>query len=116
MSRHGEDSILRCPFCDTPIGEPEEIMSRFGNTITGGRCACGTVYVYDRTGHNMGDAYVDVLNLACDGDLEKAWSLVPNEDYEILELTYNTRRHKFGRETVSRGKLSPSFLFVRLKK
>jgi hypothetical protein len=116
MSRHGDDSILRCPFCDMPIEEPEEIMSRFGNTITGGRCACGTVYVYDRTGHNMGDAYVDVLNLACDGDLEKAWSMTPGEDYDILELTYNTKRRKFGRETGSRGRPSPSFLFVRLKK
>jgi hypothetical protein len=64
----------------------------------------------------MGDAYVDVLTLACDGDLDKAWNMTPNEDYEILELTYNVRRHKFGREAVSRGRLSPGFLFVRLKK
>lgn len=115
MSRHGEDSILRCPFCDSPIEDPEDIMSRFGNTFSGGKCTCSAVYVYDRTGHNMGDAYVDVLTLAFDGDLEKAWSKTPNEDYEILELTYNTRRHRFGRETGSRGRPSPSFLFVRLK-
>jgi len=116
MSRNDENSILRCPFCDRPIDEPQDMMSRFGNTITGGRCACSAVYVYDRTGHNMGDAYVDVLNLACEGDLDKAWSLVPDEDYEIMELTYNTRRHTFGREAVTRGKPSPGFLFVRLKK
>ena len=116
MSRHGEDSILRCPFCDHPIEEPKELRSRFGNTITGGRCPCGAVYVYDRTGHNMGDAYVDVLNLAYDGDLDTAWSKSPGEDYMITELTYNTRRHKFGREAVSRGRPSPGFLFVRLKK
>lgn len=116
MGRYDSDSILRCPFCDRPIEEPKEIMSRFGNTITGGRCSCSAVYVYDRTGHNMGDAYVDVLNLASDGDLEKAWSMVPEEDYDILELTYNTRRHKFGREAVSRGRPSPGFVFVRLKK
>lgn len=116
MSRQGEDSILRCPFCDSPIEEPKEILSSFGNTITGGRCTCSAVYVYDRTGHNMGDAYVDVLNLACDGDLDKAWSMTPDEDYEIIELTYNTRRHKFGGEAVRRGRPSPGFLFVRLKK
>jgi hypothetical protein len=63
----------------------------------------------------MGDAYVDILTLAYDGDIEKAWSMTPNEDYQIIELTYNTRRNKFGRETVSRGKPSPSFLFIRVK-
>lgn len=92
------------------------MLSRFGNTITGGRCPCSAVYVYDRTGHNMGDAYVDVLNLAYDGDLDKACGQTPDEDYEILELSYNTRRHKFGGEVVSRGRPSPGFIFVRLKK
>jgi len=116
MRGDGESSILRCPFCDNPIEEPQEVMSRFGNTFSGGRCICGAVYVYDRSGHNMGDAYVDVLTLAYDGDIDKAWSETPDEDYEILELTYNVRRHKFGREPGSRGRPSPSFLFVRLKK
>jgi len=111
--RENGDSTLRCPFCERPIEEPKEIMSRFGNTFTGGACECGVVYVYDRSGHNMGDAYVDILTLAYDGDIEKGWNMTPNEDYEIIELTYNTRRHKFGRETVSRGKPSPSFLFIR---
>ncbi|PKL50082.1 MAG: hypothetical protein CVV37_07330 [Nitrospira bacterium HGW-Nitrospira-1] len=115
MSRYDGDSILRCPFCDSPIEEPKEIMGRFGNTFNGGGCICGAAYVYDRSGHNMGDAYVDVLSLACDGDLDKAWSMTPDEDYEILELTYNTRSHKFGREAVSRGRPSPGFVFVRLK-
>jgi len=116
MSRYGEDSILRCPFCDSSIEEPKEIQSRFGNIITGGNCSCGAVYVYDRTGHNMGEAYVDVLTLASEGDLDKAWSMTPGEDYDLLELTYNTRRHTFGREAVSRGRPSPGFIFLRLKK
>jgi len=116
MSRNDEDSILRCPFCDSPIGEPTDMKSSFGATITGGKCTCGAVYVYDRTGHSMGDAYIDVLDLACGGDLDKAWSLTPGEDYEISELTYNARRHKFGREAVTRGRPTPGFIFVRLKK
>ena len=116
MRGEGESSILRCPFCDNPIEDPQEITSRFGNTFSGGRCVCGAVYVYDRSGHNMGDAYVDVLNMAYDGDLDSAWSKTPNEDYEILELTYNSRRNKFGRDTGSRGRPQPSFLFVRVKR
>lgn len=113
--RGNEESTLRCPFCEAPIQEPKELMSRFGNTFSGGNCECGAMYVYDRSGHNMGDAYVDLLTLAYAGDLDKAWSMTPNEDYEILELSYNTRRNKFGRERVSRGKTSPSFLFIRIK-
>jgi len=116
MSRLDESSMLRCPFCDSLINEPAEMTGRFGNTFSGGSCVCGAIYVYDRSGHNMGDAYVDALDLAYDGDLDKAWSMTPDKDYEILELSYNKRRHKFGREVVSRGKPSPGFIFVRLKK
>lgn len=111
-----DSSILRCPFCETPMGEPQEIMSSFGNIISGGKCQCGAAFVYDRSGHKLGDAYVDALALLCEDDMEKAWSLVPEKDYEVLELSYNTRRNKFGREAVSRGRPSPMYLFVRLKK
>jgi hypothetical protein len=113
--RGHEESTLRCPFCERPIQEPAELTSSFGNSFSGGECECGAMYVYDRSGHNMGDAYVDILTMAYAGDLEKAWSMTPDEDYEILELSYNTRRNKFGREIVSRGRPSPSFIFIRIK-
>jgi len=116
VSGNAYSNILKCPFCDRPIEEPQEIKTHFGSSITGGRCECGAVYVYERSGHNIGDAYVETLTLACEGDMDKAWSLTPDKDYEILELTYNTRRNKFGRESVSRGKPSPVYLFIRLKK
>lgn len=109
------ESFLRCPFCDAPIGEPEEIMGKFGNVFSGGRCGCGAVYVYDRSGHNMGDAYVDVLNLACDGDMDRAWALDPEKDYEMLELGYNSRKNKFGSHSKARISRSPVFLFLKLK-
>lgn len=107
--------MLRCPFCERPLSEPEEIMSRFGNMISGGKCGCGAVFVYDRSGHNLGDAYVDALSLLCDDDMDKAWKLVPEKDYEVLELSYNSRRNKFGRGGVSRGRPSPMYLFVKMK-
>jgi len=71
------DNILRCPFCELPLGVLEEIRTKFGNIIEGGRCGCGAVYVYDGSGHNVGDAYVDGLTLVCNGDLDRAWSLTP---------------------------------------
>ncbi len=109
--------MLECPFCRRPVGEPQEIMSRFGSTFSGGKCDCGAVYVYDESGHHMGDAYVDALGFAFDDDLDKAWSYTPGEDYEIVELTYDKRRNRFVRDIESgRGRPMPVFLFLLAKK
>lgn len=108
--------MFECPFCRRPLGEPEEITSRFGSTFSGGRCDCGAVYVYDESGHNMGDAYVEALGFAFDDDLDKAWNMVPGEDYEIIELNYDKRRNRFVREVIGgRGIGMPVFLFLRVK-
>jgi hypothetical protein len=108
-----EDNILRCPYCSKPLEEPHEIEGRFGNTFTGGACECGAVYVFDRGGHNLGDAYVDALTYACHDDWDKAWSLKPDEDYEVKELSYDRRRNKFSGNP---RRASAAFIFVRVKK
>lgn len=104
---------LRCPFCEEPVGALEEITTRFGNTFTGGKCSCGSVYVYDGSGHSLGDAYVDGLAYACDNDWDRAWSLVPDVDYEVRELCADTRRNKF--LTVRKGSKC-TYLFIRLNR
>ncbi len=111
--RHSEKkgTGLRCPFCEEPVGALEEITTRFGNTFTGGKCSCGAVYVYDGSGHNLGDAYVDGLAYACDNDWDRAWSLVPEEDYEVRELCADTRRNKF---LTARKGSKCTYLFIRL--
>lgn len=114
--RNEQSTFLGCPFCERQLGDLEEIRSKFGNIISGGRCECGAVYVYDGSGHNIGDAYVDGLTLLCDGDLEKAWSLSPGEDYEIKEFNYDARKNRFSSESLGRGKRSPVYLFVKLSK
>jgi len=106
------DSVLRCPFCERPMTEPGEIKGRFGNSFTGGACECGAVFVYDRSGHNLGDAYVDALTHACGGDWDKAWNLTPDEDYEIRELNYDSRRNKF---SGGRRGTAGAFVFIRIK-
>jgi hypothetical protein len=106
------DAVLRCPFCEEPIGALDEITTRFGNSFTGGTCSCGTVYVYDGSGHNLGEAYVDALAYACDWDWDRAWSLQPEVDYDIQELSADTRRNKF--LTARRGSKC-TYLFIRLR-
>ena len=110
-SAHGGTGGHRCPFCDELITAPEVITGRFGNEFSGGRCGCGAVYVYDGSGHNLGEAYVDALALACDGDMDRAWTLIPDQDYEVRELSSDNRRGRF--TTARRGSKS-MYLFVRL--
>ena len=104
--------MLSCPYCDSPIESPRDITTRFGNTFSGGKCGCGAVYVYDGSGHSLGEAYVDGLAYACDGDWDRAWSLVPDEDYDITELSADTRRNKF---MAARKGSKSTYLFIRLK-
>jgi len=113
---HGNaaEKILTCPFCSAPVGDTQEIQTRFGNTFTGGICSCGAVYVYDRSGHNLGDAYVDALTFACRGDWDLAWSLTPDVDYEVIEKTHDARRSKYSTRAGGRGR-TPGYIFVRLK-
>ncbi len=115
MVGNANESLLNCPFCSRPLDPPAEIKSRFGSSFEGGRCECGAVYVYDSTGHNLGDAYIDALGLVCKDDMERAWSLTPDKDYTVLELGFNRRRNKLGREP-KRNNNSPVFLFLQLNK
>lgn len=104
--------MLKCPYCSRPIDEPHEIKTKFGSSFTGGRCECGSVYAYDRGGHSLGEAYVDALAYACNDDWDRAWSLIPDEDYDIQELGFDNRRNKF---SSSQKKSQPTYLFIRLK-
>jgi hypothetical protein len=114
IDRQIDDNAFRCPFCSRLLDSPGEITSRFGSSFEGGRCDCGAVFIYDRGGHSLGDAYVDALGLLCEDDWDRAWSLVPGEDYEVVERGYDSRRKRFGGEPKRRSN-SPVFLFLRLK-
>lgn len=108
------EKILTCPFCSAPVGDTQEIRTRFGNTFDGGICRCGAVYVYDRSGHNMGEAYVDALTFACRGDWDLAWSLTPDVDYELIEKSHNARKSKYSTRAAGRDR-TPGYIFIRLK-
>lgn len=102
---------LQCPYCDNYLGKPIDINFK-SLDITGGMCTCGAVYVLDRTGHNLGEIYMDALQFVCKGDIDKALQLNPG-DYESLDYDYDAVSNTTGR-LGSKGKLS-KLLFVRLK-
>jgi hypothetical protein len=108
-----EDNILNCPFCRRPIDAPREIKTVLGNTFAGGKCECSAVYVFDRSGHNLGEAYVDALVYACNDDWDMAWSLIPDKDYEVRERSFDSRRGRFSN---LQRRPTATFLFVLVKK
>ncbi len=82
-----------CPFCQSPVAPPQNLGFQYSD-FDAGFCECGAVYVSDVTGFNRGAAFVEALLLACGGDWDLAWELVPEEDYEerVLEH-YDQKLH-----------------------
>ena len=102
---------LQCPFCENYLIAPIDIKSSKVE-LTGGICRCGAVYVLDRTGHNLGEIFLDALTFVCRGDIDKALSLNP-DDYDSLDFDYDLQANTIGRRSKS-GKLC-KLIFIRLK-
>lgn len=82
--------IPECPFCGRQIARPENIKTEFSDVL-GGRCDCGTWYVCDPTGHNVGEVYVEALALMKgDWDINM---LDLDADYRTEDMDYDVKRH-----------------------
>lgn len=112
----GRSRKPECPFCGRFFERPRDIKTKIGNIFAGGKCECGAAYVYDRSGRNLGEAYVDAMVYACDEDWDKAWQLTPEEDYEIRSVHYDADGHVIIERTRAAGRSGENLLFVRLKK
>lgn len=72
----------RCPFCNSLIEPPRELLQRKVVEFPIGACSyCGAVYAYDATGHNMGSAFIEALLFSCNEDDYLAFSLSHGTDY-----------------------------------
>jgi hypothetical protein len=95
---------------------PEDIKTPFGDVIEGGRCEnCGAVYVYDRTGRKLGEAYTEALVLAYEWDYDRAFS-APEGDYEEAVIRYNARIGRFFLGEGSFKDKMAKFYFVKRKR
>ena len=102
---------LQCPYCDNYLRAPIDINVK-GTEVSGGICPCGSIYVLDRTGHNLGDVFMDGLTFLCRGDIDKALALGP-DDYETVEYDYDIHANALGRSSKT-GKVG-KLLFIRRK-
>lgn len=105
-SQHGEKKIKdsfghkvfvvkpSCPFCGLAINKPQELETHRPTDMPLGSCACGAVYAYDISGHNLGVAFNEALVFACNMDWDLAWGLLPDDDY-LTEITehYDRETH-----------------------
>lgn len=101
---------LQCPFCDNYLIAPVDIKMK-SLEISGGICTCGAIYAMDRSGHNLGEIFMDALVFACKGDIDRAISLDPG-DYDSVDLDYNLQSNTVGGRS-GVGKLS-KIIFIKL--
>ncbi len=105
---------LQCPFCENLLGKPVDIT--MGSLdLTGGICRCGSVYVMDQTGHNLGQALMDALYFVCKEDYDKALTLNP-EDYDTETYDYNPSSHSASVCNERARRKCPKIIFLKLTK
>ncbi len=114
----GKSPIKRptCPFCESIIERPLELITRRPGEMPVGACSCGAVYACDETGHNQGSALIEALVFGCNMDWDLAWGLLPEEDYfyEIVD-NYDYQTHLIiPGGFYERRKISGVLFFVRL--
>jgi len=102
---------LQCPYCGNYLIRPVDISIK-GTDVAGGICRCGAIYAMDRSGHNLGEIFMDALVFACRGDIDRAMSLDPG-DYESEDFDYNFQSNTIGGRT-NIGKLS-KIIFIKLR-
>lgn len=111
----GRSKVLRCPFCKGIPGVPADVPTPFGDEVEGGHCECGAVYVYDRSGRKLGEAFTEALVMAFEWDYDAAFA-APEGSYEEAVIRFNPRVGQFLDGEGSYKDRSGRFYFVRRKK
>lgn len=106
------DRTFRCPFCLAPLGVEEDMPTPFGDTVDGGRCACGARFVYDRSGKMLGEAYMEALAFAFDWDYDAALS-GGEGSYDEEVVRFDPRMGKYFLGDGGKFDRSPKYYFVR---
>ncbi len=105
----------KCPFCGLAIDKPQDLTR---SEMPMGTCACGAVYAFDVTGHNLGSALIEALVYACGGDWDCAWSLTSDEDFTDEQVyNYDHRTHRIIHGGVYEGRrISGTLYFIKVRK
>jgi hypothetical protein len=108
-----------CPFCRSKLDRPARMVINAMDSVLGGTCSCGAIYIADTTGKNVGEVMIQALGLAAEKLSKDMSELVAGEDYEDAILSYDWRIHRspgvskgymdgYGRMYVLKVKRKPS--------
>ncbi len=86
-----------------------------GEGCLGGRCECGAVFVVDEIGRAGGQALMDAMALACDGDLDRALKLDAKRDFEVRNKPFQESQDRFGSRVGPQTRSDPSIYALKLK-
>ncbi len=95
---------INCPFCSKRLPRAETMVDlASAEGCQGGRCTCGAVFVVDDVGRFGGQALLDALTLACQGDIERALKIDAKKGFEVktgslAEAARERRRRNLGLE------------------
>jgi hypothetical protein len=104
-----------CPFCRKTAERPARVAPVFScEPRLGGRCGCGAAYVIDETGKAGGEALLDALAVACDGDLDRALAL-GSDGYRVEKRPYRGGANTVGLARVGSAYVTPSVWFIALR-
>lgn len=116
MKKKGESP--ECPFCQEKVARPAALDLQHVPSLPldcqGGRCSCGTIYLFDATGKEGGRLLMDGLGALCGGDLDRALSLKTDIDYQISSIGYSPRMHTVVPNAIGRTFGQPKLWFFKL--
>ncbi len=107
-----------CPFCGQDIGRPLEPVHRKMDEFNLGECPCGAIYTSDPTGFNVGAAIVECMVAAAGDNIDLAFDMDPDEDYQDARLdNYDEQDHYvYELANVDGRKVRGVLYFIRLNK
>ena len=91
-SREGLEVL--CPFCRSKLARPDRMVIDAVESVLGGTCSCGAIFIADTTGKNVGEVMIQALGLAAEKLSRDMSELVAGEDYEDAILSYDWRTHR----------------------
>ncbi len=90
-----ESSDPTCPFCKGPLQRPLEKRLSETETALTGRCGgCGSFFIVDPTGKNVGEVMMQGLQGAAEELGKDLATLASGEDYQDAILSYDLRTHR----------------------
>jgi len=104
-----------CPFCWEWLPPVEDLARFFPSDFRGGRCECGAVFVADEIGRAGGEALLDALVLACDGDFDRAQQLDSKTDYEVKTKPIGPEVRNMRERFANHSPAAPKIWSVKLK-